>query len=91
MADYLGEEEAWERIMPVARMLQKTFDSWEDLGRNYIIGRQFWSYEETQKNGYVFVDAYQRLLDMPSSPWNKYPWNMNMSYSPKQVNTTGDE
>ena len=91
MADYISEEEAWERIMPVAKMLQKTFDSWEDLGRNYIIGRQFWSYKETQRNGYIFEDAYQRLLDMPSSPWNKYPWNMNLNYSPKQAKKSGDE
>lgn len=60
-------------------MLQKIFDSWEELGRNYLIGRQFWCYEETQKAGSLVEDAYQRLLDMPSSPWNKYPWNMNLS------------
>lgn len=89
MADYLSEEEAWELIMPVAEMLQKTFDSWEDLGQNYIIGRQFWSYEETQRNGYLYEDAYQRLLDMPSSPWNKYPWNMNLSYPPKKQRHRG--
>jgi hypothetical protein len=81
MAGYLSEEEAWKRIMPVAKMLQKTFSSWEDLGKNYIIGRQFWSYKATQEAGYLFDDAYQRLLDMPTSPWNKYPWTMDLSDS----------
>ncbi len=75
---YITEEEAWQMIMPIAEMLQKTFDSWEDLGKNYIIGRKFWSREQTEKNGYMYEDAYQRLIDMPSSPWNKYQWNMDL-------------
>jgi hypothetical protein len=60
-------------------MLQEKFDSWEDLGRNYIIGRQFSSYEETIKEGPLFEDAYQRLIDMKSSPWNNYPWDMDLT------------
>jgi hypothetical protein len=73
-----SEEEAWDKIMPIAKKLQGRFTSWEDLGCNYLIGRQFWSYKETIKNGALYEDAYQRLTDMPSSPWNKYPWNMNL-------------
>jgi len=76
---YLSEEEAWQLIMEAARVLQKKFDSWEDLGRNYLIGRQFWSYKETIEAGYEYDDAHQRLLDMPSSPWNKYPWDMDLT------------
>lgn len=76
---YISEEEAWAKIVPVAGMLQEKFDSWEDLGRNYLIGRQFWSYKMTKKNGYLYEDAYQRLFDMPSSPWNKYPWDMDLT------------
>jgi hypothetical protein len=76
---YISEEEAWAKIMPVARMLRNKFDSWRDLGQNYIIGRQFWSYKQTEAEGYLFEDAYQRLLDMPSSPWNKYPWDIDLS------------
>ena len=32
----------------------------------------------TKKNGHLYDDAYQRLLDMKSSPWNKYHWNMDL-------------
>lgn len=78
MAGYVSEEEAWKRIMPVARELQRKFDSWEDLGRNYLIGRQFWSHKNTLRSGYLFEDSYQRLIDMPSSPWNKYVWDMDL-------------
>jgi hypothetical protein len=85
----LSEQEAWEKIMPVARKLQSTFDSWEDLGCNYLIGRQFWSYKETAADSSLYEDAVQRLLDMPSSPWNKYPWNMNLD-SDKDVNDVNE-
>jgi len=76
---YLSEEEAWEQILPMARLLQATFDSWEDLGRNYLIGRRFWSYAETNKDGWRYEDALQRLLDMRDSPWNRCPWDLDLS------------
>ncbi|KPJ65345.1 MAG: hypothetical protein AMJ43_10970 [Coxiella sp. DG_40] len=79
MAGYISEQEAWELIMPVARILQAAFDSWQDLGRNYIIGRSFWSYEKTIEEGHLFEDVYHRLVDMKSSPWNMYPWDMDLT------------
>ena len=78
LAGYLSEEEAWQKIMPVARLLQSRFDSWQDLGQNYLIGRCFWSYKETQNYSWMYEDAYMRLLDMPSSPWNRLPWDMDL-------------
>ena len=75
---YITEEEAWDKILSTAKILQNTFDSWEDLGQNYLIGRQFWSFQQTKDTGYLMEDAYQRLLDMPTSPWNRYSWNMNL-------------
>ncbi|MHC5073251.1 MAG: DUF1266 domain-containing protein [Planctomycetota bacterium] len=82
---YLSEEEAWEKIMPVAKTLQKTFNSWEELGRNYLIGRQFWSYKYTKEKGHEFEDVVQRLLDMKSSPWNLYPWDMDLDSSVEKL------
>ena len=86
VAGFISEQEAWEHIMPMAQLLQERFDSWEDLGRNYLIGPRFWSYEETQKVGWEFDDAVQRLLDMQSSPWNRYPWNMKLTGDEKKEN-----
>jgi hypothetical protein len=81
VAGYISEQEAWDTIMPLARVLQQTFDSWEDLGRNYLIGRKFWSHEQTTKNGWLCEDAVQRLLDMRDSPWNQHPWDLDLSES----------
>jgi hypothetical protein len=91
VAGFISEQEAWERIMPMAWLLQEKFVSWEDLGRNYLIGRQFWSYEETQKVGWEFDDAVQRLLDMKSSPWNRCPWDMSLRDEEKKENEPKQE
>lgn len=78
LVGYMKEDEAWQRIMPVARLLQRTFDSWEDLGENYLIGRQFWSYEQTMRKGKEFEDGFKKLLTDPSSPWVRYPWRTDL-------------
>ena len=76
---YLTEDEAWDRIMPAARRLQRTFDSWKDLGENYLIGREFWSQEETERNGPLYREVYQHLLDDSASPWNRCAWNLDLT------------
>jgi hypothetical protein len=42
----------------VARTLQRTFASWRELGDNYLIGRQFWSLQQTRDNGRLAVEVY---------------------------------
>jgi hypothetical protein len=79
IAGYLSEEEAWRRIMPTARLLQKTFDSWEDLGKNHVVGREFWSWKQTQDRGNVTRQCYAKLLTDPSSPWVRLKWDMELS------------
>jgi len=78
VAGYLSEKEAWDRIMPMARLIQKTFDSWEELGRNYLIGRAYWSLAQTQKSGDLYRRAVKQLCSRPNSPWIKLPWNLDL-------------
>jgi hypothetical protein len=80
---YISEDEAWDLIMGYARYLQQTFDSWEDLGSNHILGRRFWSEQETLESGEGIDDAFIILTEMPSSPWNTLPWNMNLGQDNK--------
>lgn len=78
LVGYLTEGEAWARILPAAQTLQRTFDSWKDLGENYLIGREFWSPHETKKNGPLYHEAYQKLLNDPASPWHRYAWDLDL-------------
>jgi hypothetical protein len=79
IAGYLNEDEAWRRIMPAARMLQKTFTSWEDLGKNHVVGREFWSLEQTKARGDLTRSCYAKLLISPSSPWSRIRWDLDLT------------
>lgn len=78
LAGYLTEQEAWARIMPAARLLQKTYSSWQDLARNYIIGREFCSANQTADAAKEFERCYDFLVKEPSSPWVKLPWHLRL-------------
>ena len=85
VAGYLTEEEAWHKIMPVARTMQATFSSWDDFGANYMIGRQYWSPEQSKSDsGKMVGRAYLRLLIQKDSPWVRIPWNLDLA-----ANATG--
>ncbi len=77
IAGYLTEQEAWNLIMPAAILLQQSFDSWKELGKNYLIGREFWSLRQTQKNGKNFEHAYKALLSA-NGLWSKLPWGLQL-------------
>ena len=72
--------------MYAARTLQSNFDSWKELGENYLIGREFWSLHQTKEGGDLSRDAYFRLLNDPASPWNRHAWETNLdTFSAKPV------
>ena len=75
---YLSEDEAWSRIMPVARLLQKTFSSWYELADNYAEGRRFWSLRATLKGGEKIRDAINTLLWSSESPWIRLKWDTSL-------------
>ena len=87
-AGYLTEGEAWERIMPAARTLQKTYDSWADLGENYLLGREFWSVEQTKRNGHLYRIAYTKLLNDPRSPWKRHAWDTDLGQDSVKENSS---
>ena len=78
LAGYLSQTEAWDHIMPAARRLQATFGSWEVLQNNYLVGREYWSLEQTQKNGEGYRSILARFIQDPNSPWNTNPWPMDL-------------
>jgi|AGTN01.2.fsa_nt_gi Protein of unknown function (DUF1266). len=81
-AGYLSEEEAWQRLMPAARKVQKHFGSWNELGRNYIIGRRFWNREIALRDATKFNQILTELTTDVSSPWVTIPWNTDLRPGP---------
>lgn len=81
VAGYLTEEEAWEKIMPAAKLIQENFDSWADMGDNYLTGRHYWAGERNERLDYI----YGLLSNQQDShsPWNQYQWKTDLSDFPK--------
>jgi hypothetical protein len=79
LVGYLTESEAWVMIMEAARELQQKFGSWRELGENYLIGRQYWSYSATKENGKLYLNAFNKLLSDSNSCWNRIPWNTDLT------------
>ena len=77
-AGLMSKEEVWRQLMPVGQILQQTFDSWEDLGRNYIIGRRYWSKTQSDRQGELVENIYNKLISDSNSPWNRINWNLNL-------------
>ncbi|MGV8118638.1 MAG: DUF1266 domain-containing protein [Candidatus Xenobiia bacterium LiM19] len=80
-AGYITEQEAWGRIRPAAMILQRTYSSWQDMGRNYLLGRQFWQPELYQSEASLFEGVVRKLCSDPSSPWVRIPWQTNLNQS----------
>jgi hypothetical protein len=78
LVGYLREDEAWGLIMPAARVVQARFESWPDLGRNYLVGREYWSRRQMRDNGHLYRASYRALVNDPESPWNRHAWYLKL-------------
>ena len=75
---YLTEEEAWDRIMPVARLLQEHFPSWNELYDNYTEGRRFWSLATYLDDGEELLANVNDMKWEAYSPLRHLPWDMSL-------------
>ncbi len=73
---YLSESEAWQRIIPAAAAMQKTYSSWRQFSEAYVVGREFWG-GDPSSDGYVRSLRIQ-LLVRPNSPWVQLPWGLKL-------------
>ena len=73
-AGYYTEEEAWTKIDPIARELQKGYASWEELGEAYFIGRECWLPNTNADT----LEALEKLKKDPKSPFKTTPWNLKL-------------
>lgn len=71
-AKLISQTEAWEYINQSYEMCKKEFNSWEAIGKSYIIGRSMWSGDDSTLNGLKSIT--RSLLEDEKSPWitNKY-------------------
>lgn len=78
LVGFFSEGEAWSRILPAARTIQKEFHSWAEFGEDYLVGREFWSAEEMAATGQNYRDIERWLLRAPRSPWRRLSWGTKL-------------
>lgn len=78
-AKYLSEQEAWELIMPVAKQLQETYMSFEELSENYILGWSFWQGGKLPDKSERIAEVAQWLVTDTKSPWKQLSWDTPLS------------
>jgi ankyrin repeat protein len=73
---FLNRDESWQKIMPIAKLIQRDFHSWEDLAQNYMAIDKIRE-EQSPKTIERYRFVYELLSNKndPNSPWNINPWN----------------
>lgn len=71
---WLTEQEAWDRIIPAARLLQASYASWDDYAADYLVGRNFWNPQAGAENETVrYIVTLLKLP--PRGLWATIQWN----------------
>lgn len=68
---YLNSDEAWDYLEKAYQRAIRTFDTWEELGHSYIIGRCCWTSHPEERDVLGFCNVVKWLLKHPESPWVK--------------------
>jgi len=79
ISGYITLEESYDIAIEAAKVIQKTYSSWDEATESYIIGHGFWSGEDPDDTSTVTGEMEKirkELLMIKSVPWNTLPWNL---------------
>ncbi|MNH29438.1 hypothetical protein D3C79_896690 [compost metagenome] len=81
---WLEPELAWRVLLLNAQRAQDCFDSWEDFGKAYKLGREQWvAAFRVDSLGEVFNEQHlHQLLTPGSGAWADIPWRTPAALSP---------
>jgi hypothetical protein len=74
---FITEDEAWKKIFHLAGLIQSLYNSWEEYGYDYFMGRLFWasSFGEAESYFARTEPVYRRLLN---SYWGWLDWQIDL-------------
>lgn len=78
LAGYMESEAVWSQIYSLAQVLQSRYESWEQMGRAFLVGHEYWSVVQHQTEGPAYQRALALLLNNPDSYWNQIPWESSL-------------
>ncbi len=77
-AGWIDEAAAWDVALEAARKLQRSYGSWAELSRNFLLGREFWG-EASPESMAAFRKNADWLLTHERSPWTQLPWDLPLA------------
>ncbi|MDR2729614.1 MAG: DUF1266 domain-containing protein [Treponema sp.] len=87
---FLTESEAWEKIMYYARKVQLFYNSWNEYGFDYYLGRMFFASGSGEDVSFMLQTdpLYKKLV---TSFWNHLDWYTNLTSPSARTNETAVE
>ena len=81
---FITEDEAWKKIFHYARIIQSLYNSWEEYGYDYFMGRLFWASGFREEESYFArtETVYRQLLN---SYWSWIDWHIDLDQSETTV------
>lgn len=83
LAGYYSYAEAMNQSLEIAKRLQHTYNSWEELAEGYLNGYLYWRGDDPNDKTsatYKIRAVYNRLKKKRNSPY-KLPWNLELKKS----------
>jgi hypothetical protein len=87
---FLTENEAWEKIMYYARKIQLFYDSWNEYGFDYYLGRMFFA-SGSGEEIYFMLQTDPLYKKLVTSFWNYMDWYTNLTSSAAEINNIAVE
>jgi hypothetical protein len=80
---FITEDEAWKKIFYYANLIQSLYNSWEEYGYDYFMGRIFWASGFGEEKAYFTrtEPIYKKLMN---SYWGWLEWHIDL----EQAETT---
>lgn len=81
LAGYYTYEEAMDQSLEIAKLLQSTYTSWDDMMQSYLYGFQYWNEDDSSdetSDSYARKQLYERLKTQENSPY-QLDWNMTLT------------
>lgn len=60
LAEYYTQEEALDKSLEIAKIIQPLFSSWDDLIDSYLRGYEYWSQESSEERRAIYEDLKER-------------------------------
>ncbi len=99
-AGYVEKTEAMYNMVWIGKKLQEQYSSWQELGEDYLLGRQIWKLEINSNKTKLYRNGnhcnlffsntddlivYQKLLNNNDSPWSQTPWDTKLEYPKEDI------